>query len=165
MSIATKTGDDGKTSNGVEMIEKSATNPYLMAVGKIDKLGAFLSLACSTSCEGLVNSSLFAIQIMLMKISKRLSGLDKENISFMDDYMKCVENGIQCLEKHETFEGIKPASLGETCGLIHVARTVCREAELYVWDIVKLNQDEKPIAVFLNRVSDFLYLIAESQKA
>jgi cob(I)alamin adenosyltransferase len=42
----------------------------------------------------------------------------------------------------------------------HIARTVCRRAERYVVELASTDQIPEFIVVYLNRLSDFLFVLA-----
>jgi len=48
---------------------------------------------------------------------------------------------------------------------LHVARTVCRRAERYTWPLLMKGHGEEVLGIFLNRLSDFLFVAARLDAA
>ena len=53
-----------------------------------------------------------------------------------------------------TIGGSRPASLA------HVCRTVCRRAERQIYRLAETIPVEEPVLVFINRLSDYLFVLA-----
>lgn len=168
MSITTKKGDRGITSLcfGAPV---SKDNIRLEACGTLDELNSFLGLAKSLikqkknkklieSLQGdlfVIGAELATKRVSLAKLRKRI---DKS-------YASRLENAICELEKKKVIKGscfclpgANPAS-----GTLDIARTIARRAERLIVTLKrrgKLHNDS--ILVYLNRLSDLLYLLARA---
>lgn len=136
MSIVTKGGDHGETSLYEGRIRKD--NPIIEAYGTVDELNSFVG--------GLVEER---IQNILFKMGAQLCGANKsvsqEDVEYVEGLIKEVEKKLPPLKKF-----ILPS------GQLHIARAVCRRAERRV---VAIGVTGAAI-VFLNRLSDYLFLLA-----
>lgn len=57
-------------------------------------------------------------------------------------------------------ESVLPSVGGLASAQLHVARTICRRAERSVIQLSSSGEVESPVAVFLNRLSDYLFVTA-----
>jgi cob(I)alamin adenosyltransferase len=169
MSIVTKTGDGGQTALMYNR-RVSKCHPRVDAYGTVDELNAVLGLARATVKQELIASSLLTVQKDLVVLMGELatapedlprylkdgfSQLSPEQTAKLDDLVKKIE------PKTGGFRGW--AMPGETLGsaALDVARTVCRRAERAVCALQEADQLKNPqIVVFLNRLSDLLWLMA-----
>lgn len=167
MSITTKRGDagstdllfGGKASKGDSQIE---------ALGAVDELNACLGLA-RVVMEGEAAEAVDQVQKWLVTLMGELAmpaGKNAEydqagfgrigevEISWMEDWSAGIEG-------ERKFKGwLRPGENGgELAARLHMARTVARRAERVVWEV----SDEiafPGIRIFLNRLSDALWLMA-----
>ena len=169
MSITTKRGDEGMTDllfGG----KVAKTDAQVEALGAVDELNAALGMA-RVAMEGGAAGMVDRIQSWLVTLMGELampagkreeydrSGFGRigaEEIGILEGWSAEVEQG-------EGFKGwLRPGQAGgELAARLHVARTVARRAERRSWDVC----DEvatREIRVFLNRLSDLLWLMARA---
>lgn len=160
MSIATETGDAGHTCLvGGERISKG--HPRVEAYGMIDELIASIGLARALSAHDeavsiakIVQRDLFAVAEALASDEDPPKAIDSARVSDLTSHVHRIE----------TQEGILIdwALPGDHTGAaaFDVARTVCRRAERL---IVRLRDNgeriEPTITIYLNRLSDLLWLL------
>lgn len=169
MSIATRTGDAGTT--GLMYNRRvSKCHPRVEAYGAVDELNAALGLARALTAHAFVRDHLLAVQKNLVTVMGELAtALDDLPRYRKDGYPVVTADLIGPLDGlvHEieaqsiTFRGW--ATPGETpdAAALDVARTVCRRAERRVCGLHEAAQLENPeIIIFLNRLSDALWLLA-----
>lgn len=170
MKIYTKTGDKGETAlYGGRKISKSDVK--IEAYGTTDELNACIGCILSEN-----NSK--EIKIQLIRIQHDLFSLGAELATPVERILKedgssrigkrIDENDILQLEKWmdkwdenlpKMTHFILPGG-GKAATMAHLARTVCRRAERRV---VRLAQEEKQnpdLQKYLNRLSDYLFVIA-----
>jgi cob(I)alamin adenosyltransferase len=165
MKIYTKTGDAGTTGLfGGPRVAKD--DPRICSYGSIDELNAVLGLARGQSLDTKLDSMLAVVQHQLFSIGAELATPDPEKHGLKwqgEPYVKTMESWIdeldQELEPLQSF--ILPGGSLQAAQL-HVARTVCRRTER---EIVHFNNsgrvsDASHIVVFLNRLSDLLFVMA-----
>jgi len=165
MKIYTRTGDDGTTSlYGGKRLPKH--HPRIEACGTIDELVSWIGLLRSYRENEKRKEFLVYVQTQLMACASALA-LGKNNpagetVLPDSDCVKKLENEIDMMEKL-----LQPADYFIVPGgnvivsNCHIARCVCRRAERRV---LKLNEMEKipePVTAFLNRLSDYLFVLAE----
>ncbi len=165
MKIYTRTGDGGETSlfDGTRV---SKSDPRVDAYGEVDELSAFIGLARSSIAEADVAERLEAIQRDLFALGARLAdpssriaervtkvSLGAEDASRLEGWIDEFEHELPPLRRFVLPGGIPAASI------LHVARTVCRRAER---KLVSLGPGvvEQPLVVYLNRLSDLLFVLA-----
>jgi len=166
MKIYTKTGDKGETSLfGGQRVWKD--NTRISAYGTIDELNSVLGIAVNDISNKELLEVLNSIQNELFTLGSDLaSPLEKENKKFTIPRvdLKFVER----LEKLIDFFDEKLPPLknfiipGGTRGaaLLHLARTICRRAEREVITLSKTELINEEIKVYLNRLSDLLFVLA-----
>lgn len=165
--IYTGSGDDGKTFIGGRRLSKNS--PLVAAVGELDELNSFVGYAV-IGLDKKGKEILFEVQNNLFIISGVLAGAGKKKneLSSLKDEVKKLEKAIDWYQ-----DRLKPVSRFvlpggcESAARLHLCRVVCRRAERAV---VALNKNKKinPVIIkFLNRLSDFFYVLArwENKKA
>ena len=50
-----------------------------------------------------------------------------------------------------------------SASLAHVCRTVCRRAERQIYRLAETVEVEEPVLVFMNRLSDYLFVLARKE--
>lgn len=170
MKIYTKTGDSGQTSlyGGVRV---SKADARVEAYGTVDELNAFLGLAKAKISDENIDKWLRDIQYNLFTLGSEVATpsdklflangkprleltINEKDITELEDLMDQMETELEPLRFF-----ILPAG-GEAAASLHVARTVCRRAER---SLVFLNDAEplRPeLITYLNRLSDFLFVLA-----
>lgn len=169
MKIYTKTGDSGETSLfGGRRVWKD--NPRISAYGTVDELNAVIGLAITEIIDQELKQILMSLQNDLFVLGSDLATpLEKENKNFI--IPRIQKENFERLEKlideidaslPELRNFILP---GGTKGsaLLHLARTVCRRGEREVVSLSKNEELNFEIEVYLNRLSDLLFVLARYQ--
>ncbi|NJN25358.1 MAG: cob(I)yrinic acid a,c-diamide adenosyltransferase [Cyclobacteriaceae bacterium] len=167
MKIYTKTGDKGKTSLlGGTRVSKS--NERINTYGTVDELNSFLGLVSDLEFDKKRKSLIRDIQSRLFTIGSSLAAETQKAKDFKPDL---VENDILILEQsidlmNETLPEMKNFVLPGGHQLVsttHIARTVCRRAERLVIGLAEGEEVEEIIVRYLNRLSDYLFVLARMQ--
>jgi|Deesub1362B_J571_1020462.scaffolds.fasta_scaffold00144_26 ATP:cob(I)alamin adenosyltransferase len=157
MSITTKTGDKGTT--GIFTGERIAKDsPIIEANGSIDELSSFMGEAKHYVDEEL-REILERIQIELYSLMAEIASKGK--------YKKVGEKEIRWMEEiiHKFEEGVKlerfvlPGSVIASAKL-DVCRAIARRAERRVARVVHDMGFGENALVYLNRLSDLLFIMA-----
>ena len=164
MKIYTKTGDTGGTGLfGGARIPKDS--PRIDAIGTIDELNACVGTARSQIRDAEIDNLLHRIQNELFNIGADLATLDshaKSNqLRISEDFVGALENDIDRLENElaPLRNFILPG--GSVAGsTLHFARTVCRRSERSVVTLAESESINPAILPYLNRLSDFLFVLA-----
>ena len=166
MKIYTKTGDKGETGLfGGDRVSKDSTR--IESYGSVDELNSFIGLAITEVKDEEVKNLLSKIQNELFIIGSNLAApnlkKDKKNIipKISEDFFKEAENAIDHFE--EKLEPLKNFILpggSKGAALLNVCRTVCRRAERRVVALKNTVQIDEKIIIFLNRLSDLLFVLA-----
>jgi cob(I)alamin adenosyltransferase len=157
--IYTRGGDKGETSLG-DGSRTSKLDPRIRAYGMVDELNSQIGVVLAGELPGELREPLERLQNRLFDVGADLSvpweGPDERlrTTQAMVDGLEAV-----CDEHNEELPTLKSFVLPggtEASARLHVARTVARRAEL-----AALDADVNPLArVFLNRVSDLLFILA-----
>lgn len=164
--IYTRRGDQGMTrlADGKAISKNSELIDFF---GCIDELGAFLSWALESLYDKDEFSELikkiYRVQHELFELNSRLSP-DVKRKNFVEtsfsSHIAVLEQEIDNISKQlpplKSF--IFPGG-GEASVRLHIARTVCRRAERAALRL-NLSEDQKIMAAYLNRLSDWLYVAA-----
>ncbi len=161
MKIYTRTGDNGKTS----LLSGKRVNKYnkrIIAYGSIDELNSFMGVVGDFSPDD-CKDEIFLIQNKLMIIASQLSN-DKnyDNIPKISKYdTEFLENAIDRMtDKLKPLKNFIIPGGNKLISFTHVARCVCRRAEINI-TILKEKEDlDKEILLFINRLSDYLFTLA-----
>lgn len=160
MSIATQTGDTGRTSLiGGRRISKG--HARVDAYGTIDELIAQIGLARALSGHDEAASIAKTIQRDLFAVAEALGNDDDPPKGMDEARVRDITNHVHRIE---TLDGILIdwAIAGDDAGgaAFEVARTVCRRAERLVVRLVDGGARTDPsVIVYLNRLADLLWLL------
>jgi cob(I)alamin adenosyltransferase len=163
MKIYTKTGDSGDTSLlGGKRVPKSHIR--IDAYGTVDELNAFLGLLKDQEINRSRRSLLKEIQDRLFTVGATLateSGMTKvKKPDIMDEDILALEREIDLMD--ETLEPLKNFILPGghvSVSIAHLARTVCRRAERCVVLLHEGEHIDGKIIQYLNRLSDYLFVL------
>jgi len=162
--IATGTGDRGQTGlfDGKRV---SKSHPIIRAFGDVDELDAALGIAVMAADRAITKKAIQTLQRELFAIKADLA----TPLQAEKQIKRLTKDGVMSLEKRiDELEASLPALThfilngGSACAAqLHVARAIARRAERTAWDAHEasggINQE---ILVWLNRVSDYLFLLA-----
>ena len=166
MKIYTKTGDSGETSLfGGGRVWKD--NTRISAYGTIDELNSVLGLAVVECLNPELKNILMGIQNQLFSAGSDLATpLEFDDSKFpipriKDEDVILLENLIDKIDVQlpQLKNFILPG--GSKCAsFLHLGRTVCRRAEREVVTLAKTEKINEKIEVYLNRLSDLLFVLA-----
>jgi cob(I)alamin adenosyltransferase len=167
MRIYTRTGDEGDTGLfGGGRVPKF--HPRVDAYGDIDELNAFIGLARSIDVLPRIDEVLVPLQRDLFAIGALLATPDREKMrehlqkARLDDTRvaqleRSIDEAEAELEPLRAF--VLPGGSPKAAAL-HVARTVCRRAERKVVELSGSEDLPPVVLVYLNRLSDLLFVLA-----
>jgi len=169
MKIYTKTGDKGETSLfGGKRVRKDDLR--ISAYGTVDELNAVLGIAVTEVKDEELSSVLQSLQNELFVLGSDLATpADKGNKGFVIPRIE-KENCVRLEMLIDRFDAklqelknfILPGGSKGSANL-HLARTVCRRAEREVVSLSKNEEINSEIEVYLNRLSDLLFVLARYQ--
>ena len=167
MKIYTKTGDAGDTGLfGGGRVGKD--HPRVEAYGDVDELNAMLGLVRALEPMPRIDEVIVPIQRDLFAIGALLATPDREKMraslekARLDDArIRELEAAIDhCEAELEPLRSfIVPGGTSKAASL-HVARPVCRRAERRVVSLARTEELPPVVVIFLNRVSDLLFMLA-----
>lgn len=166
--IYTGGGDQGKTSL-VGGFRVSKTHLRIEAYGTIDELNSFIGLLLAEVEDHTLNELLLFIQSKLFTIGSYLatdpskteykieSHITGDSIKKVEDAIDLIDSQLPQLKSFVLPGGSRSAALA------HVCRTVCRRAERNIYRLRESEVVEEPVLVFINRLSDLLFVIARKE--
>ncbi len=161
--VYTGLGDDGKTSLlGGKRVRKSSLR--VSAYGEVDELNSVLGVACTKAVDPRVKQLLREIQNELFTVGSDLATPQDSTFSpprVTAGMAKRLEGRIDEFlpEVGELREFVLPGG-AEGAAWLHLARTVCRRAERGVEALFGDSEEGDEILVYLNRLSDLLFVLA-----
>jgi cob(I)alamin adenosyltransferase len=164
--IYTGTGDAGETGLfGGGRVAKS--HPRVEAYGAVDELNAVLGWVVAAVDEPGIRAGLPQVQADLFAIGAHLATVVAEGRpapklpSLPEDRIPELERWIDAAEARlpELRSFILPGGSPGGAAL-HMARTVCRRAERRVVELSRESALDGSIVVYLNRLSDLLFVLA-----
>lgn len=147
--IYTKTGDNGTTAVANNRRVKK-DSPIIIAIGKVDTANSAIGLIPRDK----ENRLLSKIQNDLFDLGADLAG--SETIKITNSHIEYLEDMID--GTNDLLEPLRSFVL--PTGLLHYARTLIREAELKVWWAMEYETINPLLVVYLNRLSDLLFVMA-----
>lgn len=163
MKVYTKSGDKGITSLlGGNRVSKAHLR--IEAYGTVDELNAYIGMLKDQQVNTSKDPFLKEIQDRLFTIGAELAtSPDKKNVkkpdileedvSHLEEEIDRIENLLPLL-KNFILPGGHPV-----VSYCHLARTVCRRAERRVIAINELEPVSEIIIKYLNRLSDYLFVL------
>jgi cob(I)alamin adenosyltransferase len=162
MKIYTRTGDDGSTSlfSGERV---SKTSLRVEACGTLDELncaiGATRAASPTTPAEkylATIQHHLFSLGADLATSGKRqrAARIKPVEITWLESEIDRIASELPPLHNFILPGGSAAAAQ------IHLARAVCRRAERAVVNLSQSEEISKDAVRFLNRLSDFLFILA-----
>ncbi|HUD09208.1 MAG TPA: cob(I)yrinic acid a,c-diamide adenosyltransferase [Patescibacteria group bacterium] len=163
MPIYTRFGDKGKTAlHTGKTVSKGSVR--VEAYGNLDELNSFLGVVLSQIKDKKIKQELLEIQNDLFEIGASLAGPGEKKYQKLAQKLKVrvmefekeIDTLTQKLPKLKNF--ILPG--GKTGSLLHYARTIARRAERRTVILAEKEKVLKEVLVYLNRLSDLLFMFA-----
>ena len=158
MAIYTKKGDKGKSRvfDSNDLIFKDGQ--IFATIGTIDELNSVLGVCKSFFSNKQTVKMLEQIQSNLFTIGSILAGakikLQRDQVTKLEREIDRMEGTLPVLANFILPGGTKAA------GFLHLARSIARRAEREVVEYSRRKQVDPEILVYLNRLSDFLFMLA-----
>jgi cob(I)alamin adenosyltransferase len=169
--IYTKAGDAGDTGLG-DGTRVPKDHPRVEAYGQVDELNAVLGLALA-SCPDCPEAALLrTVQNDLFDVGGDLcfplseGEQSGKNLRVTAAQAERLERAIDRLN-----DGLEPLRSfvlpggSPAAAWLHLARTVCRRAERALVTLTKAEPVNPQVLVYLNRLSDFLFVLARVANA
>jgi cob(I)alamin adenosyltransferase len=164
LKIYTKTGDAGSTSlYGGKKVSKSAAR--IDAYGTVDELNSAMGVCRSFGLEGRLDAFFERVQSDLFRVGAELAsgeGAPPGGLSpVADGDVSAIEREIDRLDA--SLDPLKNFILpggSQAASAAHLARSICRRAERCVVGLSEKEKVRGEIVVYLNRLSDALFVAA-----
>jgi cob(I)alamin adenosyltransferase len=165
--IYTRGGDAGQTSLG-DGSRVSKLDSRIAAYGTVDELNALVGLALARGCPERIAAPLRRIQNELFDVGADLCvPLSIEGrLRVSQEMIDALE--LLCDQFNEELPELRSFVLPggtEAAALLHMARTVCRRAEREALVAAAEHDVDRLVPVYLNRLSDLLFILARSANA
>lgn len=158
MSIYTKKGDKGKTGlfSSKKRILKSSLR--ITAIGSVDEANSFLGVITSFTKDKKLKKNWLLIQEDFFILNSILAG---SNLRFGINKTKRLEKQIDLIEKKlpKLRNFIFPGG-EKVASMLFYERTLVRKAERKVIRLSKKEKVKPQIIMYLNRLSDYLFVLA-----
>ena len=165
LKIYTRTGDKGQTSliGGTRVLK---FHPRIEAYGTIDELNSHIGLIRDQDIDMHFRNVLLEIQDRLftaesiialdpgVETAIKLPQLNDDDITFLE---KEIDKMNEVLPELKSF--ILPGG-HPVVSYCHIARCVCRRAERHTIRLAQSQPVEEKVIQYLNRLSDFLFVLA-----
>ncbi len=161
--VYTKTGDDGETSLvGGKRVSKASKR--VDSYGDVDELNSVLGISRAKTNEFELNDIIRFIQNDLFIMGGDLATPNDSEFNVPRVTSKMAGTLEELIDKFlsevgDLKEFILPAG-NEGGAYLHLARTVCRRAERKVAHLSKSEDINKNVLIYLNRLSDLLFVLA-----
>ena len=167
--IFTRGGDRGETSLG-DGSRVSKLDPRVAAYGAVDELNSHVGLALALhELDPELREPLQRIQNDLFDLGADLSVPFAPQGARLRVTQAQVEELERLCDRHnEALPELKSFVLpggSEAAGRLHLARTVCRRAELAALAAAEQTAIDPLVPVYLNRLSDLLFIFARTANA
>ena len=156
--ISTRTGDQGKTGLG-DGTRVGKDDLRIAVIGDVDELNSSIGLVLAENLPDSLKAPLLVIQHDLFELGAELclpgqSRIGANHVSRIDENLEKMNAGLSPLREFILPGGSRAAAL------CHLARTVCRRAERSLVALSRIVQVEPESLKYLNRLSDFLFILA-----
>ncbi len=164
--ITTKCGDNGETSLlGGRRVRKDDVR--VEAYGTVDELMASLAVVIEYLKPLDADTASLAVSIQgdLFYVMSMLAAQDEETVAKLkndrDLDLQPLEEAISFFEKHlPQFRCFVAPGGSMGAAHCHLSRTICRRAERRVVTLASQEWVDRRIVPYLNRLSDYLFLLA-----
>lgn len=160
--IYTRTGDAGETALG-NLRRVPKTDPLVVAYGAVDELNSQVGLARAAELPSELSETLASVQNDLFDLGADIS------VPYAEDDGKLRVTAEQVARLEElcdrfnadlpTLKSFVLPGGSEAAARLHVARAVCRRAEIQALRAEELNP---VVHRYLNRLSDLLFILARA---
>ena len=163
--IYTKTGDEGMTSlrDGVRVPKDDLR---IEVNGQIDQLNAHLGVVRSMLGDDEENSQLIlAVQRELMSVMSHIAtpeGSVNPRELHAQEITTQLEQAIDSADYQGGF--VVPGGGSQLAAFIHLARTQVRTVERRLWSLHREHPVNNGIMVMMNRLSDYLFVLANEKE-
>jgi len=165
--IYTRGGDTGETSLG-DGSRVSKLDGRIEAFGAVDELNAALGLVLAGDLPDELRGVIARVQNELFDV-----GADLSVPAGVDGRLRVEQSMVDRLEQDcDRFNAELPELRSfvlpggtEAAARLHVARTLCRRAERDVLRAAAKHDLGRLVAVYLNRLSDLLFVLARAENA
>lgn len=163
MKVYTKTGDEGKTSLlSKERVFKDSVRVH--AYGTVDEANAAMGLAKSLTDKQWVIDIIHSIQkeVILLNADLATDGSNQHcDYRITPEHVERLEKIIDKLELKRIPQKyfVTPGDT-QLSAALDLARTIVRRAERYIVSLRRTDTVNTPVALYLNRLSDLLFVLA-----
>jgi cob(I)alamin adenosyltransferase len=174
MSIVTKRGDRGQTTLMYNR-PVSKCHARVEACGAVDELNAAIGLARAVARRSSVRRRLDALQQDLVRLMGELATTVKDLPRYVEEGHSLVSPAMTAALERWIGEievsgvarkGWAIPGANMLAAVLDLARTVCRRAERRACALQEAGQLKNPeVVVYLNRLSDLLWLLARRAEA
>lgn len=163
MSVYTKTGDKGLTSLYTgERVEKNSLR--VQVYGAIDEADSALGLARAFVEGDDVRDKVFTLQKLLPRLMADFASLNKEPLITFDD-VNSLEKEMDALENSlPPLRAFLIPGNSKGGAFLDLARTITRRAERLACELSKSEPIHESDKIFLNRLSDYCFLLMRREE-
>lgn len=163
MKVYTKTGDKGETSLfGGKRVKKYDVR--IEAYGTSDELNSWIGLICSQEVAPEHKEVLIEVQDRIFTLGAQLAAdpdkpklkmphIQEEDIERLEKEIDRMDTALPVMTKFTLPGGNTVVSY------CHLARCVCRRCERRVLELADMAEVEELIYKYLNRLSDYLFVL------
>jgi cob(I)alamin adenosyltransferase len=168
VKIYTKTGDKGETSllSGSRVIK---SDQRIESYGTIDELNSYLGLVRDYLEDESKKGVLLTVQEYLFTVGSHLADDGKRDFGLPPltaEHITHLEQEIDEMNQHlEPMKNFILPGGAPAISYIHIARTICRRAERRVVELNSMENRFDLVVRYLNRLSDFLFVLARWEHA
>jgi cob(I)alamin adenosyltransferase len=161
--VYTRVGDKGETSL-VGGARVSKANARVDAYGEVDELNSVIGLARAKLQDAEIDDVLALIQNDLFTVGADLASPNEVQVPrITEEFVKTLESvSDRFLAQIEPLKEFILPGGSEAGATVHLARTVARRAERRVVALAGLEELNCEVIVYLNRLSDLLFILARA---
>jgi cob(I)alamin adenosyltransferase len=166
--IYTRSGDEGRTMLG-DGRQVPKTDQRIVAYGAVDEVNSLLGVVLTVELSDRHREILVDVQNDLFDVGADLC-VPESDPPLSQPPLRVAAAQIARLEQciDELNEGLQPLESfilpggSDAAARLHLARTVCRRAEIEVWRLRDSEPVNAEVAKYLNRLSDLLFVMARA---
>ena len=157
--IYTRTGDDGTTGLG-DGTRVPKEHPRVEAYGSVDEASSAIGMVLAVpGLPTAITECLVEVQHELFDLGGELCipghrAITAEHVTRLEHALDGFNEPLPPLK-----DFILPGG-GAAASACHLARTITRRAERRVWELARTEPVAPPVAQYLNRLSDLLFVVA-----